>query len=275
MKAKLLVMLAGIAMLAACKGSAEKGADINSLMKDTLLVKTADMQLKVNDVQQAAEKITKLVAYKKGMVMHHNMQSEILGTREIKLSDDSVRRLTVFNINADLTVKVPSDFIEVFMDSVNHLSTYVNSRTMDIEDRTAQYAEEVLKTANREESIGLRKKIKPTHGGADSILAIADNVVDRKIANVRTKEAADYSIVTLKLYENNAVKAEILANEDLTSYNLPLLKRIGMALSNGWFYFTELIIGLLHLWPFIAAVVAGSYVVLVYRKKKSLKQLPS
>jgi hypothetical protein len=272
MKAKLFVMLAGIAMLAACKGSETKVA-LDSLMQDTMLVKTADMRLKVKNVEQAAEKVSKLVAAKEGMVMHHNMKSEIVSSREIKLSDDSVKKLTVFNANADMTIKMPSNFIEAFMDSVNHLSTYTDTRSMDIEDRTIDHAAEVLKAENREESIVLRKKIKPTHKGADSILTIADNIVDRTIANARTEQAAAYSTVTLNLYENNIVKAEVLPNEDLSAYSLPLFKRIGLALSTGWFYFAEFVIGLLHLWPFIIAIGACTFAILTYRKKKAAKQV--
>jgi hypothetical protein len=272
MKAKLFVMLAGIAMLAACKGSETKMA-LDSLMQDTMLVKTADMRLKVKNVEQAAEKVSKLVAAKEGMVMHHNMKSEIVSSREIKLSDDSVKKLTVFNANADMTVRIPSNFIEAFMDSVNHLSTFTDTRSMDIEDRTIDHAAEVLKTENREESIVLRKKIKPTHKGADSILTIADNIVDRAVSNARTEQAAAYSTVTLNLYENNIVKAEVLPNEDLSAYSLPLLKRITLALSTGWFYFAEFVIGLLHLWPFIIAIGACTFAILAYRKKKAAKQV--
>lgn len=271
MKAKFFVMLAGIAMLAACKGANESASDIPII--DTMLVKTADMQFKVKNVQQTAEKISKLVADSNGMVMHHNMRSEIVSNREIKLSDDSLKKLTVFNVSADMTVRVPSNFMEGFMDSVNHLSTYVDTRTMDIEDKSIDYAAEVLKAGNREKSIKLREKIKPTHQGADSILAIADNVVDREINNMRTEQAANYSTVTLKLYENNIVKAEIIANEDLSAYSLPLLKRVSLALSGGWFYFSELIIGLLNLWPFILLAGAGIYGLLWFRKKKAVKQV--
>lgn len=273
MKAKLLVMLAGIAMLAACKGSETEMA-LDSLMQDTMLVKTAGMRLKVKNVQHAAEKISKLVADKKGMVMHHNMQSEVVSSREIKLSDDSVKKLTVFNTNADMTVKVPSNFIEAFMDSVNHLSTYVDTRSMDIEDRTIDHYAEVLKTDNREKSLKLREKIKPTTNGiADSILAVEDNIVDRQVANMRTEQAVNYSTVTLNLYENNIVKAEVLPNEDLNAYSLPLVKRIGLALSTGWWYFAEFVIGLLHIWPFLIAVAAGTFAILTYRKKKAAKHV--
>lgn len=274
MKAKFLVMLAGIAMLAACKGQSEKAADFP--VSDSMLVKTADMRVKVKNVQTTAEKISKLVSQKEGMVMHHNMKSEVVSSREIKLSDDSIKKLTVVNVNADMTVKIPSDFIEAFMDSVNHLSTYVDTRTMDIEDRSIDYVAEVLKTDNREKSVKLREKIKRvTNNTADSILAIEDNIVDRKINNLHTEQAVNYSTVTLNLYENNVVKAEVVVNEDLSSYSLPLFKRVGLALSTGWFYFAEFVIGLLHLWPFIIAIGAGAFAIITYRKRKAATQIPS
>jgi len=270
MKAKLLVMLAGIAMLGACKGYEEKAvADIDSLMQDTMLVKTADMRLKVKNVTKSAEKVSKLVAESKGMVMHHDMQSEVLSRREIALSDDSIKRLTVMNIKADMTVRVPSAKVEALMDSLNHLSVFVDSRKMDIEDRTAEHAAGVLKANNREENIELRKKIKPSHQGADSILAIADNIVDRQVDNYRTEQAAAFSTIQLNIYENNVVQAEIVANEDLSAYSLPLLKRVGMAFSSGWFYFTQLLVALLHIWPFILSASALGLAVTMYKKRKA------
>ncbi len=272
MKAKLLVMLAGIAMLAACKGAEERVADfpaIDSLVQDTILIKTADMRLKVKNVQQTAEKVSKLVNVNKGMVMHHDMQTEVLSKREITLSDDSIKRLTVMNVNADMTIRVPSDSVETFMDSLNHLSVYVDRRTMNIEDRTFEHAAGILKAENREENVELRKKIKPSHAGADSILAVADNIVDRKIETYKMEADATMSTVNLNIYANNVVQAEVVANEDLSAYSLPLLKRVGLAFSNGWFYFTQLIVALLHIWPFILSASAVGFAILMYKKRKA------
>ncbi len=270
MKAKLLVMLAGIAMLGACKGYEEKSiADIDSLMQDTVLVKTADMRLKVKNVTKAAEKVSKLVADSKGMVMHHDMQSEVLNTREIALSDDSIKRLTVMNVNADMTVRVPSEKVEIFMDSVNHLSVNVDHRTLHIEDLTFEHAAGILKAENREENVQLRKKIKPSHAGADSILAVADNMVDRKVETYKMEADATMSTIKLNIYANNVVQAEVVANEDLNAYSLPLLKRVGMAFSNGWFYFTQLIVALLNIWPFILSASAVGFAIVWYKKRKT------
>jgi hypothetical protein len=271
MKAKLFIMLAGIVLLAACKGRGIASADSTKVEDDNVkLVKTADMRLKVKNVQRVAEQISKLVNECGGMVMHHDMQSAIVNKQNILLSTDSVKKLTVFNTTANITLKIPSSFIEPFLDSLNHLSVYVDERKMDIEDRTLDYLSEKLKAQNRQSSVALRNKITLTQRGADSILSLKDDIVDKKINNLKTDEAAKFSTLTLNLYQNNAVHAEVVANDDLASYNTSLSTRIGLAFSRGWFFFSELIVGVLHLWAFIVAAAVVYMGIKVYKRKTKL-----
>jgi hypothetical protein len=273
MKAKLLMMLAGIALLAACKNSGKfSAADTVAITPNdsVKIVKTADMRLKVKNVQHVAEQVSKLVEDCGGMVMHHNMQSAIVDKQDILLSNDSIKKLTVYNTSADITIKIPSGIVEPFMDSLNHLSIYIDERKMDIEDRTLNYLAEKLKEQNRETSVALRSKIKLTQGGADSILMLKDNIVDKKIANLKTDDDVKYSTITLNLYQNNTVHTEVIANDDLNTYNNSLLTRIGMAFSKGWFFFSEMIVGLMHLWAFILATAITWIGIKVYKKKSKI-----
>jgi hypothetical protein len=269
MKAKFLIMLAGIAMLAACKGSSTTTTDLMA-MDSVKLVKTADMRIKVTDVQKTGEKISKLTTECGGMVMHHSTQANIVNKQDLQLSNDSLKRLTVYNNTAELVIKLPTEFLEPFMDSLNHLGTYVDSRKMDIEDHTIDYLATELKAENRRESVKLRSKIKLTQGGADTILALKDEAVDQKVNNLRTNDAVVYSTITLNLYQNNTVHAEVVANDDLGAYKIPLNTRIGLALSKGWFYFAELMVGIINLWVFILAAAAVLYAIAFYKRRKNL-----
>ncbi|MFD2145090.1 DUF4349 domain-containing protein [Mucilaginibacter antarcticus] len=269
MKAKILIMLAGIGMLAACKGRGNYSAE-SAITDSVKLVKTADMRIKVKDVQSVAERISKLTLECGGMVTHNNQQANTISQQDLKLSDDSVKRLTVFNRTADLTLKMPTQFLEPFMDSLNHLGIYVDARKLDIEDRTIDYAETELKAENRKESAKVRSKIKLTQAGADTLLALKDEFVDKKIANMRTDQAAYFSTLSLNLYENNAVHAEVIVNDDLGAYNTPVSTRIGLALSNGWRVFGDVMVGLLNLWVFILAIGGLWYAVICYRRKRKV-----
>ncbi len=270
MKAKILIVLAGIAMLAACKGNGSYSVD-SVAIDTTKLIKTADMRIKVKDVQTVAEKISKLTIECGGMVMHNNQQANKVSEQDLKLSNDSVKRLTVFNRTADLTLKMPTKYLEPFMDSLNHLGIYVDARKLDIEDRSLDYAETEMKADNRKESAKLRSKhLKLTQGGADTLLALKDEFVEKKVANMRTDQAAYFSTLTLNLYENNAVHTEVVANDDLGAYNTPLSTRLGLALSNGWNVFGDVMVGLLNLWVFVLAIGGVWYAVVYYRRKRKV-----
>src|ERR1700712_2281365 len=137
MKTKFLMLpLAAVLLLGACKGSGSHYEAINNSNVDTVsvlpdsttsskLVKTADMRFKVKNVQQTAEKITELAVKTQGIVMHHQMVSSVEGSRDFRISDDSVKRISAFNTSADMTIKIPSDKLEDFMYKVAHLGIYV------------------------------------------------------------------------------------------------------------------------------------------------------
>ena len=279
MKTKILMaLLAGATLLAACKGSGSASSadsvNVDSGQRTPVkLVKTAEMRFKVKDVRKVAEQISAWTALSGGTVVHHNMQSNTVNKQDITLANDSIKRLTVFNIQAEMVIKIPNEVVEPIMDSLNRLGVFVDDRKMDVEDRTIDYFAEKLKAKNREASVALRTQIKLTQKGADSLLQLKDDVVDRKVSNMRTDDAAKFSVINLSLYQNNTVTSELLANDDLGTYNSSIGVRLGLALSRGWYYFSEMIIVALHLWAFLltgAVVWLGVY--LYKRKKRSIPQ---
>lgn len=280
MKTKILmVLLAGIVLLAACKGSgsynnAESADTVAKQAQDSIkLVKTADMNIKVKDVRKAADQIAQATTECGGIVLHHDLKSEIVNRQDITLSSDSIKKMTVYNTHAEMTLKVPSEILENFMTAINQVGIYVDNRKMDVEDRTLDYLSEKLKAQNRQQSVKLRKHIKLTQKGADSLLTLKDDIVDKKIANLRTNQDVAMSTITLNLYQDNAVTAEIVANDDLSAYHTSLSTRMGLALSSGWAIFSDLLVGLLHLWAFILLGGAVWFGIIVYKhRKKNINQ---
>src|ERR1700744_3760207 len=115
MKKLLSVMLAGMVLFAACKGHGTSAESDSAKMADMArdaqdkLVKTASINFKVKNVRQCNEKIDALAKQFNGMVMHHDITSTAGNTKEIKLNDDSIMRVTSYESKGEMTVKIPSE----------------------------------------------------------------------------------------------------------------------------------------------------------------------
>ncbi|MGN8070515.1 DUF4349 domain-containing protein [Mucilaginibacter sp. 22184] len=284
MKTKILLLpLAAVLLLGACKGSGSHYEAINnSSAADSVasatadsgtspkLVKTADMRFKVKNVQQTAEKITTLTANNKGMVMHHQMESTVRDSRDFRISDDSVNRVSSFNTSADMTVKIPSEHLEEFMTEVAHMGMYVTMRKMDIEDKSLDFLSAKLKLNSRKELVDQQKKGKVTIKNPVNVLLLKDDMVDGQIGNLKIDDAVKYSIVMLSFYQSNTILQEHIANDDPSAYNLPFFSRLAGSFTNGWQLFMEAILAIANLWVFILAGISVLLLIRFYRRKYSI-----
>jgi hypothetical protein len=277
MKTKLLLMLsAGMVMLAACKGKYSNAAADTTRIQSTdtvKLVKTAGMRFKVKNVEKTAETINQLTALCGGRVVHHDLQSQIVDKRDIVQPNDSLLKMTVYNSTAEMVIKLPSDFVEGFLDSLNHLGVFVDERKMNIEDRTLDYLSAELKNKNRGKIVQMKSRLNYTKANEADILALKDEIVDKKISNLRTDDSAKFSTLNLSIYQNNTLIKEMVANDDLSLYNVSFLIRLKLALSRGWYYFSELIVLILHFWGFIVAGAIGWAAVAFYKSWKAKKAI--
>ncbi len=278
MKAKILMMMLAGALLAACKGSGNyesmdsmadsvSTADIN--LTEPKLVKTAGINFKVKSVQQSSEKITSLTNQYKGMVMSHSVNSNINNTSDKRISEDSVMRISAFYTSAQMTVKVPSIKLDEYLDSVAKLGVYVSTRSMDIEDKSLDYLSAKMKLNSRKDMVDQQKKGKIIIKDPSAVLNLRDDLVDEQIYNRKIDDAVKYSVVNLSFYQSNTIFKEVIANDNPASYNLPFFKRVGLALSDGWNLFKELLIVLINAWALILAGVVLWQAILFYKRKRN------
>lgn len=277
----LLVLLAALCLFGACKGpghyEALNNADTASALTDdantdsieSRLVKTASMQMKVADVQKSSETIAGITRNYKGMVMRHHMQSVAGGSQRIHLSDDSMMLVSAFHSTVDLTLSIPSDSLEQFMNQVSHLGLHVDVRRMDVEDKTLDYLEAQMKLSSRSQIIHQQEAGKLKIKNPNAVLMLKDDMIDEKINNKRIDAAVKNSLIEVSLYQNDTIMKEIVANDDPDSYRMPFWSRLALALSNGCALFADALVGLTNLWLF---VIAGGMVWLLvkwYRRKNT------
>jgi len=283
MKTRFVIpLIAGLALLCACKGKSGgyEVTGIDSSMADSIkitslkmvqhkLVKTAGIHFKVKNVQQTAEHITTLTSSFNGMVMHHQMGSTAERSRDMRISDDSVMRVTTFSTSAEMTVKIPSEKLEEFMNQVSKMGIYVNDRSMDISDKSLDYLAAQLKLKSRTELVNQQKSGKIVIKHPEDVLNLKDDMTDEQIGNRQIDDAVKNSIVSLSFFQSNTINKEVIANDDPSAYNIPFFKRLGMAMENGWDLFVEVIIALANIWVFIVAGI-GVWIIIRYYKKRVL-----
>ena len=284
MKAKTLIpLLAVIILLAACKGkrgSEEFATDADTAMSlsravnnekiEAKLVKTAEMRFKVKDVQQTSEKITIITTNYRGMVMHHEVESSGMRSVDIKKSEDSIIRVTSFSTTADITVKIPSEKLEDFMNEVAHMGVVLNVRRMDISDKSLEYMAARMKLKNRNDLISQQKAGKVVIKNPTNVLALKDDMVDQQIGNKQIDDEVKNSIVSLSFYQSNTIYKETIANDDPSDYNLPFFKRLGGSIENGWSIFENVMLGLANLWVFVIAGIVVWMIIRHYRNKRPI-----
>jgi hypothetical protein len=290
MKSKILIpLMAGLALLCACKQRANKEEIINnsndsatlSKAADTIasivpkLVKTADMRFKVKNVQQVSEQIITLTNVFHGIIIHHQIGSSEQRSMDIRKSDDSVLRVTAFNTTADITVKIPSDKLEDFMNQIAHMSIYLNSRRMDISDKSLDYLSGRLKLQNRSELISQQKRGKIIIKNPANVLLLKDDMVDQQIGNRQIDDEVKNSIVTLGFYQSNTIYKQTIPNDDPSAYNLSFSKRLLGAIENGWLIFKELLLGMANLWMLIIAGLGAWVMIRYYKSKKQAAYIKS
>lgn len=279
MKAKILMMMLAGALLAACKGSgsyesmnnvADSVVTTDENLMAPKLIKTAGINFKVKNVQESSQKITSLTNQYKGMVMSHSVNSNINSTSDKRVSEDSVMRISAFYTSAQMTVKVPSVQLDEYLDSVAKLGIYVSTRSMDIEDKSLDYLSARMKLNSRKDMVDQQKKGKIIIKDPSAVLNLRDDMVDEQIYNHKIDDAVKFSVVNLSFYQSNTIFKEIIANDDPASYNLPFFKRMGLALSNGWYVFKEFIIVLANSWVFFLAGIILWRLIVVYKRKRNL-----
>lgn len=291
MKTKILIpLLAGLALLCACKGK-NSAADADSTKmaykaynkaKDTShksditqdspkLIKKADMHFKVKDVRQTSERIMTLTTSCNGTIVHHLITSTAGNSTDIRNSNDSLMRITVVNTTAEMTVKIPPANLENFMVQVAKLGIYINNSRMDISDKSLDYLSTSLKLKNQNDLVSDQKKEGINKKDPDNLLAFKNNMVDQQIGNRKIADSVKTSTVTLSFYESNIIHKELIANDDLTAYNPPVFKRLSIAVENGWAIFVDVIVGLTNLWILVPISLTVWILVKYYKRKKAIR----
>ena len=258
-------------------GASQEAVLTDQSATDTLatpkIIKTADMQFRVKDVQQAKETLSSHLKSQGGTVIEFSIQSHIQESTKVAYSLDSLKEISSYRKTGMLVAKVPSDKLDEFTNTVAKMAVFVDSQNMKLDDQSIAYLANKLKAQNRTETIKQINNTPPRKSNnVETSLYVKDGLVDKKIENLSIDDRVKFSTITLSFYQNNTIQTHIIANDNLYNYKPGFFKRLGLNLIDGWNYFKELILALSHLWMFFIAGFAMFFGVKYYLRSKNKPQ---
>lgn len=235
------------------------------------VIKTADMQFRVKDVQQTKEQLSATIKAQGGTIAAFSINSTIQQSDKVKYSRDSLKEITSYRKEGLLIAKIPSDKLDEFTNTVAKMAIFVDNQAMRMDDQSIAYLANKLKAQNRAEALKtIDQTAKRKSNNVETSLYIKDDYVDRKIENMTIDNRVKFSTITLNFYQANTVKTLIIGNDNLYDYRPGFFQRLGLNLVDGWVYFKEFILAISHLWMLLAVGLLIFFVIRYYLRKNRL-----
>lgn len=250
-------------------GNLNDSTSISGLTGDSIkLVKTANVTLKVKDVQQSTLSISELAKNMGGLITHQKIEATEDETSELKVSNDSVLKVTAYTTRAEMKARIPEENLTEFMYAINNQSYFVASSNMDIDDKSLDYLALQLRQQNRVPLLTQQSNKNQRSATTMQLLNTKDEITDQEILKRAIDANVQYSTVELSLFQNPLIRKEMMANYTVADYQLPFRKNISNAFSVGWAYFLKLLVALTYYWVFILLGIA-TWLVYRYNKKRT------
>lgn len=226
--------------------------------KDTRkFIRTADIKFKVKNVAKSTYAIEDATTKFGGYVAATNLQSQINEKETTKVSQDSTLISTKYNVTNEITIRVPNTRLDTVIKTIAKQIDFLDYRIIKAEDVSLQMLSNVL-AQNRSQISEKRiaKAIDTKGKKLDNILNAEETLENKKeqsdnatVENLKWKDQVNFSTLTVSLYQNEAVKQELIANQkSVNAYRPNIGLQIWDSIKTGWFMLEAIIAFVVQLW---------------------------
>ncbi|MET4081473.1 hypothetical protein ABIB40_001419 [Pedobacter sp. UYP30] len=238
------------------------------------IIKTADMNFRVKDVQATKIALSKDIRAAGGQLVGFEIQSSIRKTEKVRQSLDSLKEITAYRTEGSLTAKIPADQLDEFTNSVAKLAVFINSQSLKMDDQSLNYLANKLKAQNNANATTkIDALTKKKRVDVQSALVLNDNSVDRKIENMQINQLVKFSTITLAFYQDNTIQTMMVANDNLADYRPSFFNRLWLNVVDGWGIFKEIILVLANIWVFILMALGLMFGIKYYNARRRLSKI--
>jgi Domain of unknown function (DUF4349) len=229
-------------------------------------IRTADIKFKVKNVPKSTYAIEDATVKFGGFVTYTNLESNISNTNETKVSQDSTLITTKYTVVNDITIRVPNTRLDTVIKVIAKQIEFLDSRLIKADDVTLQMlSNQMAQNRSNKSEKRIEKAIDDKGKKLNQIIDAEDHLDDKgeqndskKLENLSMKDQISFSTLSLKIYQHEAVKQEMIANEkSINAYRPNIGLQIWDSLKTGWFMLEGIIAFVTQLWGLILLGVLG------------------
>ena len=228
----------------------------STLEQSRQLVKTAQLQFEVKDVQKTTAILEQQLLKQNGYIEEKQVNYQVSDSSQRERLDGHIDVYEKITPTVQLMVRIPNDQVTTFLNHLLPLMLNFNTQSYEAKRYELKLLEEKLNTANQSNS--------------------ASNTVNNQLQQLTDLEVKDrlaYSTIRLEFFQQPKVRK----SHDLNIHRIasldsdPLLTRIAEAFKIGLSYFKETLIWLIQFWAFYIVIIA---IWLIRKAYKTRKQNP-
>lgn len=258
---------------AAASDSASSVAEMK--VKDKQFIKTADVNMEVKDVYNATIAIEKSVQELGGFVTKSNLESNVVYEDTYNTSDTEAMLVKKYKSENTIQVRVPTEKLGEFLTSINNSKLFLNSRTINAEDVTANIKYSELEAKRNQKTSENIEKIKTNK---DKVSLDDKNMAEGNLQKMNTMSMADnlkYSTVDIYIKEPKLRIAEIPVTNTTSidnKYKYNFIYDAKEGFIYGFYLIQKIIVGLINIWPIL--IIAGAVIYFLRKRKAKKSELP-
>lgn len=238
-------------------------------VKDKKFIKTADVNMEVNDVYDATVFIEKALKDLGGFVTSSRLNAQVISEETFNTSDENATMVRKFQTENAMQVRVPTEKLGDFLNFINDKKVFLNSRVILAEDVTAniKLAElEEKRNAKTGENISQLKTTTQKVNMANNNMGEGN---EQKVSQFVMNDQLKYSTVDIYLKEPKVRIAEIAVTNSKNidnKYKSNFFYESKNAFVEGFYMIQRIIVGLVSIWPIL---LIGSMILYFIRKRKT------
>jgi hypothetical protein len=238
-------------------------------------IRKANLTYKTTSVRNTTYFLENAIVGLGGIVTYTSLYSDIQSEKKIAISKDSSLKITSFQMNNYMTIRIPNDNLDSLLKVIATSVVFLDNRNITADEislvelknqleqkRLAQYQRQ-LKDAIKGQSDKMNKVV----DAYENMLYKQKLEDEAMIRNMELDYEVEYSTVEINMYQDLSTVKELVENElNIDEFQPSFFSKLKESLWNGWNAILFFLVELANLWFVFILVIVG---IVIYKRRKS------